>query len=427
MLHIHVYKAINYSMKRFTLLFLLLFRAVVGLVHAARPVAAIPFELSGSYAVVRMSINGSEPLSFIFDTGVRNTIITHLDDTDNLSLKEGREVPVVGLGSGLDVKGLVSDGNILQLGKLSMNDRQVMVLDEDILHLSELNGRKINGLMGVDVLKDYVVEVNYSRRKMIFYDTTSFRRPENFASRTLIIENNKLYLPMTLFDSSMKLRTIKMFIDTGALLNAWFLTVNNNTEDIPGPKVYARIGSGFSGDVNGYLARIPRLCLEEYCFEHPIVAFPDSAVVAEVIRRSDRDGTIGSELLSRFNLIFDLHRQQLHFRANSFFKAPFMYNISGMELIQALPPFPGFEVSAVWKNSPAEKAGMQIGDQLIGINNLSVFNLSLTDVRGLLQKPSRVPLSVVFLRNGQQMQAELDMRNRLPVAVDVQNLRAAVP
>ena len=93
-------------MKRFTLLFLLLFPTVVGLLHAARQVATIPFELSGSYAVVRMSINGSEPLSFIFDTGVRNTIITHLDDTDNLSLKEGREVPVVGLGSGLDVRGL---------------------------------------------------------------------------------------------------------------------------------------------------------------------------------------------------------------------------------------------------------------------------------------------------------------------------------
>lgn len=403
-------------MKRFELIFLLLFPTLVGCLHAARPVATIPFELSGSYAVVRMSINGSEPLSFIFDTGVRNTIITHLNDTDNLSLKEGREVPVMGLGTGLEVKGLVSDGNMLHLGKLSMNNRQVMVLDEDILHLSELNGRKINGLIGVDVLQEYVVEVNYTRRKLIFYDTASFRPPDNFASRDLIIENNKLYLPMTLFDSSMKLRTIKMFIDTGALLNAWFLTVNNNAEDIPGPKVYARIGSGFNGDVNGYLARIPRLCLEEYCFDHPIVAFPDSAVVAEVIRRSDRDGTIGSELLSRFNLIFDLHRKKLHFRANSYFKAPFVYNIAGMELIQAQPPFPGYEVSAVWKDSPACKAGIKVGDQLIGINNLSVFNLSLTDVRGLLQKPSRVPLSIMYLRSGKQMQAELDMRNRLPAS-----------
>ena len=420
----HVYTAIDSCMKQLShLLLLLLFPALIGSVEAARPVATLPFEMSGSYAVVKMSINGSEPLSFIFDTGVRNTIITHIDDNTNVSLNPGREVPVVGLGSGLDVKGLLSDGNDLKLGKLSMNNRMVMVLEEDVLHLSELNGRKINGLIGVDVLREYVVEVNYTRRKLIFYDTASFQPPENFATRDLIIENNKLYLPMTLFDSSMKLRTIKMFIDTGALLNAWFLTVNNNADESKGPKVYARIGSGFGGDVNGYLTRIPRICLEEYCFENPIVAFPDSAVVAEVIKRSDRDGTIGSELLSRFNLLFDLQRKKLHFKANSFFNAPFVYNIAGMELMQAQALFPGYEVSAVWKDSPADKAGIRVGDQLIGINTLSVFSFSLTEVRALLQKPSRLPMTVMYLRNGQQMQAELNMRNRLPVEPEVRNNR----
>jgi len=406
-------------MKRLTrLLLLLLSPALIGSVAAARPVAVVPFELSGSYAIVQMRINGSSPLSFIFDTGVRNTIITHLDTDDNVALNAGREVPVLGLGSGLDVKGLLSDGNVLQLGKLKLHSKGVVVLDEDLLQLTELNGRKINGLIGVDVLQDYVVEVNYTRRKLFFYDLADFQLPGGYSSRDLIVENNKLYLPMTLFDSSMKLRNIKMFIDTGALLNAWFLTVNNNIDDIPGPKIYARIGAGFGGEVSGYLAHIPRICIDEFCFENPIVAFPDSAMVAEVVKRSDRDGTIGSELLSRFNLIFDLQRKKIHYRPNSYFKSPFVYNIAGIELIQSKPPLPGFEVAAVWKDSPADRAGVQAGDQLIGMKNESVFNLKLSDVRGLFQKPSRQPLQLVLLRNGKQVQVELDMRDRLAVKAE---------
>lgn len=389
------------------------FVASSGFIVAARPVAVVPFELSGSYVVVKARINGSTPLSFIFDTGVRNTIITHLDADDQVLLSTGRSTPVFGLGSGVEAMGLLSEGNTLGVGKLSFADRVVMVLEEDVLQLSELNGRKINGLLGVDVMQGHVVEVNYSRRKLLFYDTAGYQAPVKYHSRELLVENNKLYLPMTLFDSSMKLRRIKMFIDTGALLNAWFLTVTNNVDDIQGPKIYARIGSGFNGEVNGYLAHIPRICLGDFCFDRPIVAFPDSAVIAEVIRRSDRDGTIGSELLSRFNLVFDLHRRQIHFRPNSYFKSPFVYNVAGIELIQSQPPLPGYEITAVWRDSPAERAGVLPGDQLIGINNETVFTLTLNVIRGIFQKSSRQPMQLLLMRNGHRIEVEVDMTERL--------------
>jgi hypothetical protein len=386
---------------------------LAGEAAAMRPVASLPFELSGSYVVVNASINGSQPLSFIFDTGVRSTIITHLDGNEQLSLLPGREVPVRGLGAGLELTGIVSENNQLQLGKLQLKNRMVIVLDEDILQLSELNGRKINGLLGVDILQGHVVEVNYTRRRILFYDTANYHAPKRYHSRQLIVEDNKLYLPMTLFDSSFKIRRIKMFIDTGALLNAWFLTVNKSADDVSGSKIQARIGAGFGGEVYGYLARIPKMCLDEFCFEGPIVAFPDSAVVAEVIRRSDRDGTIGSELLSRFNLVFDLHRQTLHFRPNGFFKAPFVYNVSGIELMQAQPPLPEFVVTEIWRNSPAERAGVSVGDRLIAIDNNTVLSYKLGEIRTMFQKTSRRPLRLLLMRNGQRVEVELDMLDRL--------------
>lgn len=382
---------------------------------AVRPVASLPFQLSGSYVIVEASINGSTPLSFIFDTGVRHTIITHLEPNEQVSLATGREVPVVGLGPGAGVKGLLSDHNELKMGKIRFSERVVMVLQDDILQLSELNGRKLNGLLGVDLMRDYVVEVNYSRKKLYFYDTTTFVAPARYSSRALIVENNKLYLPMTLFDWSMKIRPIKMFIDTGALLNAWFLTTDTGSASVSNSRVEAFIGSGFGGDIEGYLTRIPRICIGEYCFDRPVVAFPDSSVVAEVIRRSDRDGTIGSELLSRFNLIFDLKNKQLYFKPNGYFKAPFVYNVAGIELKQLHSALGGFEVARVWENSPAAHAGILPGDQLLGVNNENIYDLSLTRIRGIFQKPSRFPMQLILLREGKRIVIPVDMTDRLAV------------
>ena len=48
--------------------------------------ASIPFEAVGSYVVIRVKINDSSPLNLILDSGIRNTIITELQEGDHISL-----------------------------------------------------------------------------------------------------------------------------------------------------------------------------------------------------------------------------------------------------------------------------------------------------------------------------------------------------
>jgi hypothetical protein len=376
-------------------------------------ITSIPFEISGSYIIINVKINNSTPLSLILDTGVRNTIITELQPEDSLPVNINRKQSVLGLGQGQDAQALVSDINTIALGKIQLKNKSVYILEKDIFGLSQHNGRKINGLAGLDILRDFVVMVDFTNRRLKFYDPNTFVAPEKFGSRPILIENNKVYIQLNLLDPDAKTRMIKMLLDTGAQLTAWFQTVKANSTPIPERRVKARIGEGFSGEIFGYLARIPMICLDQYCFKNPIVVFPDSTTINEVIRRSDRDGTIGGELLSRFDYYLDFKNSKIYFRPNYLFKTDFKYNISGIEIMQTMYPFPRFEVTHVWKDSPGEKAGILPGDIILEVNQAKSFSFNLEEIRGILRTRSKNHLRMLLQRDESELVVEMEMTDKL--------------
>ncbi len=398
----------------YRLFLLLLMTLLSGILHGrAVKVASIPIELAGSYIIINTTINNSTPLRLMFDTGVRNTIITELGAADSVDLKPGILKSIQGLGSGRMVSSYVSENNIIQYGKFTLTGKTVYLLEEDILGLSHHIGLNVNGIAGIDLIRDYITEIDYTRKRMNLYRHEHFQIPKRYIYKPLIVENSKLYISLTLLDDSAHIRNIKMLLDTGAMLNAWFQTVRSDAAEIPERRVYARIGEGFSGELRGYMARIPQLCFDKYCFHKPVVVFPDSATIAGIISRSDRDGTIGNELLSRFNLIVDIRNKALYLKPNHKFNDRFSYNVAGIEVIQSDGILPVYEIATIWKDSPAEKAGLQTGDVLIEIKGFKTFTLKLSEIRGFFQQISGQPLHVVVNRNQELMDFHVDMRDLL--------------
>lgn len=401
---------------RFIFLILLLIATNQHAMAKSALVASVPFEMAGSYIIIKARINNTTPLNFILDTGVRNTIITELHEEDNIILNFSQQKIIRGLGQGDAINSLMSDSNSISLGKLTLPDKTVYVLEEDIFGLSENNGRKINGLLGIDILQSYVVQIDYTRHKLNFFDKTLFTPPADYGYKALVIENNKMYLNLTLLDVSAKIRTIKMLIDTGAQLNAWFQTIRSDATEIPEKRVHARIGQGFSGEIYGYLARIPRICIEQFCITNPIIVFPDSVMIASIMRNSDRDGTIGSELMTRFDVFIDYQGKAIYFKPNRYFKSSFKYNIAGIEIKLSHQSELLFEITHIWKDSPAEKAGVKTGDILIEINGTKSFLLNLFEIRDIFQQPSRTPMSLLIERNNEILLLKVEMNDVLKIS-----------
>ena len=80
------------------------------------------------------------------------------------------------------------------------------------------------------------------------------------------------------------------------------------------------------------------------------------------------------------------------------------------------PSTPARVILAVFKNSPAEKAGLQAGDKLLKINQKDVQDFSQTDFDDFIRKRGAKPLKITVLRTGLKSPLELKIHPS-PLAV----------
>jgi hypothetical protein len=382
---------------------------------ASKPkrIESIPFEMVGSYVIIKVRINDSSVLNLILDSGIRNTIITELMEGDNISLNYSDVKELMGLGGGEHLEAYASNSNTLKVGKLKLNYKTVYVLKNDVFNLSKHTGTKINGLIGVDFFQHYVVEIDYTHKRLRFYDPATMIQPPGYGMLPITIEGQKMFVELSLQKQDTSSKKVKMLIDTGAELNAWFQTSTKESINMPEKWVQGTIGEGFNGIITGKYAHIPQLCFGEFCLQNPIVSFPDSSSINGIISVSRRDGTIGSQLLSRFNLFIDYTQQKLYFKPNENFNNKYVYNVAGIEIVQIAPMINLCEVLDVWSKSPAEKAGVQRGDQIIEINGIRAFEMTVSEIRKVFETPSRIPLRMTLMRSDKQLSVEIDMKDKI--------------
>lgn len=379
-----------------------------------KAIATIPFDRVGSYIVVKVRINSSSALRLILDSGVRNTIITELLPTDSAKINSLEIKQLQGLGQGKTLNAGVSHSNEIQLNRnFTLKNKTILLLNEDVFNLSNQTGTKINGLLGYDFFSDYIVEIDYQVSKIRFYKPDNFNVPKHFGVMPMIVERNKMYIFLSVLETVSERRTIKMLIDTGAELSAWFQTLTNNAVGIPGKSIQGRIGQGLSGEINGYYARVPQICIADFCVKDPVVAFPDSSSIAQIMLNSDRDGTIGSQLLCRFNLIIDPFGKKFYFKPNRSFNKPFTYNIAGIEVMLTSEYLSQVEVINVWKNSPAEIAGVKIGDIIQEVNSSKMISMSLSELRYYFEQPSKQDLKLVVIRDSETKELRINMKEKI--------------
>lgn len=376
-------------------------------------VESIPFEMVGSYIVINVRINDSSPLKLILDSGIRNTIITELEPGDRISINYSDVKDMMGLGGGNHLEAYTSNFNTLKIGKLKLQNKTVYVLQKDVFNLSKHSGSKINGLIGLDFFQDYIVEINYSSRRIRFYKSTSFVEPKGYEMLPITIELQKMFVQLSVLESDSTRKEVKMLIDTGAELNAWFQTSTKESVHIPPKWVQGTIGEGLNGLITGKYSHIPQIWFGSFCLKNAIVSFPDSAAINGIVTNSKRDGTIGSQLLRRFNLFIDFNNKKFYFKPNGNFGIPYNYNVAGIEIIQFSPYIFVAEVMDVWANSPAARAGVQKGDQIMEVNGIRAYQMTISEIRKIFETPSKYPLNLILNRDRKEIIVQIDMKDKI--------------
>lgn len=351
----------------------------------------IPFELINNLVVVKLSINGSDPLKFIVDSGVRNTLITSLENRE-VFFQDARPIYLAGLGDGPPHRGYLSENNAVQLGEVTGQNIRVVVLEQDVFRLSLFMGMEVHGLIGYDIFNRFAVEINYQRKVIHLYDPESFQkkfrklpRHRKWYSIPISIEHHEPYVNVWYqHQKNTELVALKLMVDSGSSSSFSFYEQTHPEIKIPENTIQTHLGTGLSGDITGYLGRVWLVQLGDFNFQKPTTDYPDSASVYRAYGIADRNGSIGGEVLRRFKVIFHYKNEVLLVRKNSDFGEPFDYNVSGISVQTPLADLPLYMVSEVREASAAEQAGVEGGDVIQRINGKKAESLSLNDVLNYL-------------------------------------------
>ncbi|WP_277926372.1 aspartyl protease family protein [Aestuariivivens sediminicola] len=408
----------------------------------------IKFKFINNLIVFPVKINGVE-LSFLLDTGVSKPIIFNiLNVSDSLRIKNTESIYLRGLGEGESVEALKSSNNVFQIGDaINLNQDLYAVYDSNLNFAPRL-GIPIHGIIGFDLLKDLVVEINYAHKYIRLTEPPQFKYKACKKCDRLNLEfyNNKPYLNATVTIDQKEI-PVKLLIDSGGSDALW-LFEDESLGIRSGEKFFNDfLGHGLSGSVYGKRSRVDAFTLKGYTLKNVNVAFPDSSSISYARRIKDRNGSISGNILKRFNVIIDYRRAIVTFKKNGYFKSKFTYNKSGIELAHdglrlvrerdaSINPVnglernentngtrivldtryklslkPAFSIVELRAGSPAEKAGLKIGDQLLVINGKQAYQLSLQDIMEMFYADAGKRIRMRIDRDGVIMNLSFILEN----------------
>lgn len=396
----------------------------------------IPFKLINNLIFIPVNINGVD-LTFLLDSGVNETILFSLEEKE-VNFNAIEKIKFSGLGESMDIEGLKSESNLVNIGQDYRDSKHTVfiILDERINFSSHV-GIPVNGIIGYHFFKNHQVEINYLSRKITIYndEKSATKRQRNFTEFPLTIEGNKPYMMADVEVSDKKVHS-KMLIDLGNSDAIWLFPKLIENFEYNRPNIDDYLGRGFNGDIFGKRSRIHRLYLGDFILEKPLTAMPDEYSIQNLKLVPNRKGSIGSDILRRFTVIFDYPNQKIFLQKNRNFKEPFLFNSSGldvmhdgmdwekdmvnintkrvtrefseMQIYESSNSFkynfvlkPKFSVAGCRKDSPCFTAGIRKGDQLISINRRKVGDLTLQKINTIFREEDGTQVKLEVERAGE--------------------------
>ncbi len=372
----------------------------------------IPFEFHNNFIIVNLIFDDVFPLKFIFDTGSENTILVKKEFTDILNISYDRKFKVLGADFEQELVAYLVRNINMDLPNLPGQGLDLLVLKDDYFKFEEYTGLKIHGILGMDLFKTFTIQIDYKKQNLILHRVEKFVVPsKKFKLLPVQIHRNKPYLMATVEIKQDTVAKVKLLLDTGASLS--LLLHNNSSKELTMPEkmIPGKIGNGLGGFIQGFVGRINRLSFDEFYFNSVITNFQEVNENVQYRVNFGRNGILGNEILSRFNVIFDIARSKVYLKPIKKYNKYFKYDRSGITLIASGKKLNKFRIKELIQYSPAAEAGLQIGDLVTSVNSIPLGKDDLRRVTKKFQKRSGKRIKMVVLRKGKRMVFRFRLRD----------------
>lgn len=393
----------------------------------------IPFELTNNLIIIKIKLNAVE-LKMILDTGSRDNILFSVPSNDSLIVNDVTKTNIKGVGMEEPMTVIISTNNTLKIKEYTDTNFRILILDENQIDLINKIGIDINGIIGYSFFKDKIVKIDYRNKKIILCKNNSFLKKnkiKKYNKTDIELIDRKPYIKMN--SSISNSMNLNLLIDTGLSDGLWLfksdsIIVSNNF-------INDYLGFGLSGIILGKRARVDNVKLSDFKFKDVLVSYPDSIYHNNNLN-FERNGSVGGEILKRFDIIIDYKNEIFYLKKNNLFSNDFNYNMSGLEVqhvgknwIEEIVKLnqldnssvrgskvilddlssqykvkytlkPVYKITHIRENSPASSVDLKVGDQIITINKKIAYNYTMQKITDLFQSEDGKKIKMEVERDG---------------------------
>ena len=267
----------------------------------------MPFEYSKDHIFLNLTVNGHADMVFLFDTG-SNVNILDMTTSQKLGIHPVFLVKERGVGYGSGKVRIAAAENLdARLGAIHIASAMTLV---DLHNLELLNIHHLDGILGLPVLHQFIVEIDFSDRLITFYPRTGFLYAGNGEALNMVSPGDSVAIPVELATGTRRQRNALLDLDTGSdatvMLYSDFITKSHIAETSSRGALTLVPASAYGiGGLFDLQSVIVPFCLIGHTEMQQLPVFL-MHTTPEFSGRRRTDGVVGTNILSLFRrVVFD--------------------------------------------------------------------------------------------------------------------------
>lgn len=341
----------------------------------------IPFEFISNHVVIPVKVEG-KTLDLILDTGMPmdGALLFGSKKVSDLALEYVGKAPVMGVG-GHRVESDLAMGVTFTVPGVEFSNQMVLVMPQDSSLSMHFEGK--DGVIGNALFSRFVVGINHDNMEIALTEPDRFEYVGPGTELPLRVDR----YPFLICEADIvgaETVPLELVVDTG---NGAALTLNVGAREglnLP-DKVIEYHTRSVSQGIPRLAGRIERLQLGPYVLRDLLASFRTPS--HESAPPWERSGGLGQDVLRRFNTLFDYAHGRIILEPNGHFDEPFEFNMAGIQFSRTSQG--ALEISRVVPGSPADRAGLQLGDHIIRLNDRPTSELSMDDAEQMMRQAGK--------------------------------------
>ncbi len=363
--------------------------------------ASIPFEKEGLVYIQVKVPEKEEALTFVFDTGASTAVMDKAVAT-RLGIKADTKQYATGASGSQEYE--IAINRTIEIENITFNKLNLVLVD--LQELSNRSGIQIDGIIGYDILSQFVTQFDFAEKQIHLYNKTKdIADTSGFIAHDIDLSGA---IPMVTLDCIFKDGTRlsgEYLFDSGANLSILFNTPYAKKYQLEDRfdktiTVTSRGLTATSSSTKGMLEGVSFLGNDLHELSVSI-----SQAKYGVSSQEGFAGILGADIINRFDMILDYKKGKLYLKPNLYYTDAFDIPLVGFSIKKVEQKI---VIGDVITNTEASQKGITQGDELLSINGVS--HTDLKAYRDVLKKEGQIIRVLLKKSSGKEQEIELTLQ-----------------